>query len=174
MKKLVKFGILLSLMTSGFSAAYGKVVVGMVDFQKVLLSVEEGKAVRTKLEDFFKQKQNLLKKEEDKFKDLQQKFEKQKSVMNEAAKTAKDKELRELYISIQEQTMGYQKELQEMENNLKKPIIDKIKSVSEQVSKSSGVNLTFEAASTPLIYAEEQKELTEEVISAYNKKFPKK
>jgi outer membrane protein len=172
--KVITLGVFTVAFMFNTQSSFAKITVGLVDFQKVLLSVDEGKSVRTKLEDFYKQKQNVLKKEEDKFKDLQQKFEKQKTVLNESARQGKEKELRDLYMTIQEQTMNYQKELQEMENTLKKPIIEKIKAISEQVSKTSNVDMSFESGSTPIIYAQEQKELTEEVVQAYNKKYPSK
>lgn len=156
------------------SAANAKTVVGLVDMQKVLLSIDEGKSVRKQLEDDLKKKQDLLKKDENKFKDEQEKFDKQRLVMNEKAKVEKEQKLRELYVSIQEKTMKYQQELQEMERNLKKPLIDKIKTVVENISKSNGIDLTFEVGTTPLVYAENKKDITDEVISAYNKQNPSK
>lgn len=171
MKKLMIMAIALLTFSS---ASWGKVLVGMVDIQKVLLAIDEGKSIRSKLEDFYKQKQTVLKKEEEKFKDLQQKYEKQKSVLNDSARQGKEKELRDLYVSIQDQTMTYQRELQEMENTLKKPLIDKIRGIVETVSKKTEADMTFESGSAALVYAQQTKDITEEVISAYNQKYPSK
>ncbi|MBF0312987.1 MAG: OmpH family outer membrane protein [Oligoflexia bacterium] len=154
--------------------AEAKIVVGLVDMQKVLLSIDEGKGVRKQLEDDLKKKQDSLKKDENKFKDLQDKFEKQRSVLNESKRTEKEKELRDLYVELQEKTMKFQQDLQDLERTLKKPLIDKIKSVVETVSKTSSVDLTFEVGTTPLVYAETKKDITEDVISAYNKQYPSK
>jgi outer membrane protein len=154
--------------------SFAKVLVGTVDIQKVLLSIEEGKSLRNKLEDNFKQKQDMLKKEEDKFKDLQQKLEKQKAVLNESSRATKEKELRELYVSIQEKSMSFQKDLQEMEANFKRPVIEKIKIVVDEVSKKSGVDMTFDVGASPLVYVESEKDLTEDVIGLYNQKYPLK
>lgn len=156
------------------SIAEAKISIGLVDMQKVLLTVDESKGVRKQLEDDLKKKQDSLKKDENKFKDLQEKFEKQRLVMNESAKVEKEKELRDLYVTLQEKTMKFQQDLQDLERNLKRPIIDKIRGVVEGVSKTASVDVTFETGTTPLVYAENKKDITEDVISAYNKQFPSK
>ncbi|MBF0362298.1 MAG: OmpH family outer membrane protein [Oligoflexia bacterium] len=183
MKKIMKkfiltnviFTLSLTFLATSSSSSYAdssKITVGLVDVQKVLLAIDEGKNIRKKLEDDFKKKQDQLKKDENKFKEMQEKFEKQRLVLNEKSKLDKEKELRDLYVSIQEKTMKYQQELQELERELKRPLIDKIKTIVETISKSSNVDMTFEIGTTPLVYAENKKDLTEDVISSYNKQYP--
>ncbi|MBF0297761.1 MAG: OmpH family outer membrane protein [Oligoflexia bacterium] len=175
LSSLVVFVLSLAISFSTLSyAEASKITVGLVDVQKVLLAIDEGKTIRKRLEEDFKKKQDLLKKDEGKFKELQDKFEKQRLVLNESAKLGKEKELRDLYVGIQEKTMKYQQELQELERDLKRPLIDKIKTVVESISKNSNVDMTFEIGTTPLVYAENKKDLTEEVISSYNKQYPVK
>ena len=70
--------------------------------------------------------------------------------------------------------MEYQKEITEMENKAKGPILEKVKGIVDEVSKKADVDVTFEASTAPVIYAKEEKDLTQEVIDAYNKKYPKK
>ena len=50
--------------------------------------------------------------------------------------------------------MGYQKEIQEMENKMKKPILDKVRAVINTVSKKQNVDVTFGKLPTaPVVYA---------------------
>ena len=154
--------------------AYAKVLVGKVDVQKVLLNVNDGLEVRSKLKKVFDSKQELLKKEEDKIRKAQQDYEKQKSVLNEKARETKEREIQGLIDGIQKQTMEYQKEITEMENKAKGPILEKVKGIVDEVSKKNDVDVTFEASTAPVIYAKDEKDLTQEVIDSYNKKYPKK
>ena len=154
--------------------AYAKVLVGKVDVQKVLLNVNDGVEVRSKLKKVFDSKQELLKKEEEKIRKAQQDYEKQKSVLNDKAREAKERDIQGLIDGIQKQTMEYQKEITDMENKAKGPILEKVKAIVDEVSKKADVDVTFEASTAPVIYAKEEKDLTQEVIDAYNKKYPKK
>jgi len=60
-----------------------------------------------------------------------------------------------------------------MEQKLKTPILEKVKAVVDEVAKSADVDLVYEAATAPILFAKEEKDLTDEVIKTYNKKFPK-
>ena len=170
MKKLLMVLALSALVVP----AYAKVLVGKVDVQKVLLNVNDGIEVRSKLKKVFDSKQELLKKEEEKIRKAQQDYEKQKSVLNDKAREAKERDIQGLIDGIQKQTMEYQKEITDMENKAKGPILEKVKAIVDEVSKKADVDVTFEASTAPVIYAKEEKDLTQEVIDAYNKKYPKK
>lgn len=165
MKKLIALCLALTFTTPAFA-----LLIGKVDVQNVLLSIEEGKRVREKLKKKFDEKQGIIKKEEDKIKKAQEDFQKQSLVMNDKAKQTKQMEIQKSIMKLQQETAGYQKEIQDMENEMKKPILDKLKVIIEEVSAKSGVDVTFESNTAPIIYAKSEKDLTEEVVKAYNKK----
>lgn len=169
MKTLFSVALLVSsFLVSGQAFA---LVLGKVDVQKVLISVDQGKKVRDQLKKEFDTKQNEIKKEEDKIRKMQKDFEKQSAVMNDKARGKKQKEIQDNIMGLQQKSMDYQKTIQEMENNLKRPILENIKKVVEEVSKDSNVDVTFEVSTAPVIYAKEEKDLTDEVIKKYNKKY---
>ena len=64
--------------------------------------------------------------------------------------------------------MNYQKKIQAMEQEMKEPILKKIRSVVEDVSKKEDVDFTFESSAAPIIYAKKSKDLTNAVIKAFN------
>lgn len=165
MKKLIALCLALTFTTPAFA-----VLIGKVDVQNVLLSIEEGKRVRDKLKKKFDEKQSVIKKEEDKIKKAQEDFQKQSLVMNDKAKQTKQMDIQKSIMKLQQETAGYQKEIQDMENEMKKPILEKLKVIIEEVSAKAGVDVTFESNTAPIIYAKSEKDLTEEVVKAYNKK----
>ncbi len=169
MKSLI--AILASLVIS--NVAMAKFSVAKVDIQKVLISVNQGIGVRDQLKKSFDEKQKVLKDEEDKIRKLQDDYQKKAAVLNDKEKSKKEREIQEKVVAIQQKTASYQKEIQELENKLKLPLLEKIKAIVDDIAKSSDYDIVYEAASAPFIYAKEEKELTEEVIKTYNKKFPK-
>ncbi len=161
--------IVLSALILSFSA-HSAVLVGLVDIQKVIVSIKEGKAVQKTLEKAFNDKKSILKKDEDKIKKAQEDYKKQSMVLAEAARMSKEREIQEQMMKLQGKTMEFQKEIQKMEQDLKKPILEKLRPIIDEVSKASSVAMTFELSAAPIIYAEAKKDLTEEVIKAYDKK----
>jgi outer membrane protein len=155
------------------TTAFSAVTVGKVDVQKVLITVNQGVAVRDQLKKSFDEKQKVLKDEEEKIKKLQEDYSKKASVLNDKEKAKKEREIQEKIMGIQQKTAAYQKEIQELEQKLKTPILDRVKSVVDEVSKSSDVDFVYEAATAPILFAKTEKDLTDEVVKSYNKKFPK-
>ena len=165
------FAIMATLLIT--SSAFAKVAVGKVDVQKVLISVNQGQAVRDQLKKAFDEKQKQLKEEEDKIRKLQDDYQKKASVLNDKEKGKKEREIQERIVAIQQKTAAYQKDIQDMEQKLKTPILEKVKAIVEEVAKGADVDFVYEAATAPILYAKEEKDLTDDVIKMFNKKFPK-
>ena len=168
--KIFSFLLVLSFTFS----ANASVLIGLVDVQKIITSIKEGKSVQKKLEKAFNDKKAVLKKEEDKIKKAQENYKKQSMVLADAARATKERELQEMVMTLQNKTMEYQKEIQKMEQDLKKPILERLRPIIDEVSKSNQVAMTFELSAAPIVYAETKKDLSDEVIKAYDKKHPAK
>ena len=150
--------------------SFATTLVGLVDIKKVITSIKEGKSVQKTLEKSFNDKKVILKKDEDKIKKAQEDYKKQSMVLAEQARMTKEREIQEQMMKLQSKTMEFQKEIQKMEQELKKPILEKLRPIIDEVSKANAVAMTFELSAAPIIYAEAKKDITEEVIKAYDKK----
>ncbi len=168
--KLIVALLLVTYSLSSFSA----VLVGLVDIQKVITTIKEGKNVQSTLEKAFNDKKTILKKDEEKIKKAQEDYKKQSMVLAEAARATKEREMQDMMMKLQSKTMEYQREIQKMEQDMKKPILDKLRPIIDDVSKANAVAMTFELSAAPIVYAESKKDLTEDVIQAYDKKHPGK
>jgi outer membrane protein len=163
----MKIIILSTLMAlCSFSAIAAK--IAKVDVQKVLITVNDGKAVRATLKKKFDSKQVIIKKEEDKIRKMQKDFQKQSAIMSAKAKIKKEKEIQQKIIALQQKTMTFQKEIQDQENKLKKPILEKVRKVIEKISKDGGFDMVFEVTTSP-IYVKEVTDITSKVVKAFNK-----
>ena len=75
---------LLALLITTFSiTAQSAVLVGLVDIQKIITTIKEGKSVQKQLEKAFTDKKVILKKDEDKIKKAQEDYKKQSMVLAE-------------------------------------------------------------------------------------------
>lgn len=166
--------VLASLLLTFSLSSFAEVLVGLVDIQKVITTIKEGKGVQSKLEKSFNDKKAVLKKEEDKIKKAQEDYKKQAAILAEAARMNKERELQEMMMKLQNKTMEYQRDIQKMEQDMKKPILEKLRPVIDEVSKENKVAMTFELSAAPIVYAEAKKDITDDVIKAYDKKHPAK
>ncbi len=169
----MKFLISLLLLTFSFQS-FSAVLVGLVDIQKIITTIKDGKGVQKTLEKSYNDKKTVLKKEEEKIKKAQEDFKKQSMVLADQARATKERELQEMMMKLQSKTMEYQREIQKMEQDLKKPILEKLRPIIDEVSKANAVAMTFELSAAPIVYAETKKDMTDEVIKAYDKKYPGK
>ncbi|MEE2670951.1 MAG: OmpH family outer membrane protein [Bdellovibrionota bacterium] len=165
--------LLVIMLAFTVSAAKAEIKVGIVNIQKIISSIEEGKSVNKTLEKSFKSKQKVLKDEEESIKKLITNLQKQDAVLSDAAKAKKAQEINEKRKTAAEKMRQFQAEIQKQEAELKKPILDKLKPVIDDVSKAEKVSLTFEISASPPIYAAEKIDLTEKIIKAYDKKHSK-
>lgn len=170
MKKL----LLCLLFATFVFPAYSKVMIGTVDIQKVLHTVDEGAQVLKKLRKVADAKGGILRKEEAKIGKEQKAYMKQRLVMNEKARMKKEKDLQQMIMNFQKKNVSFNQEIQKMEVKYRRPLEEKVKVIIEQVSKSSGVDVTFESRVSPIMYAKSKKDLTDDVIKMYNKKHPVK
>lgn len=165
------FILVLSLVFS-FSAM-SEVKVGIVNIQKIIASVKEGKSVNKTLEKSYKSKQKLLKVKEESIKKMQEDFKKQNLVLSEKAKAKKAMEIQKAMQEAQGQMAQFNKEMQKEEAQLKKPILEKLKKIIDEVSASEKVSMTFEITASPVVYVQNKVDLTDKVIKAYDKKHSK-
>ena len=161
--------ILLVLAMTLSVSTFAEVKVGIVNIQKIISTIKEGKSVNTTLEKSFKTKEKLIKAEEEKIVNMQKEFQKQNLVLSDAAKAKKGAEIQQKMNEVRQAMMKYQKEIQEEEKQLEKPILDKLKPIIDAISAEEKVAMTFEISSSPIVYAASTVELTDKVIKAYDK-----
>ena len=169
MKKLI-----VALMFLGFALPAFSMVVGKVDIQHILLTVKEGQKVRNELKNEFEKKQNELKSEEEKIKSAQVAYEKQSLVMNAKAKEQKEREIQEMINNIKQKSMGYQREIQAKEQKLMKPILDRLRAIIEEIGKKDKLDIVYEVSASGVVYAANEKDITQMVIQSYDAKYPGK
>jgi len=144
--------------------------IGVVDIQEAIQSVNEGKSARSKLEKEVEKKKAELQKEESSIKKMNEEFQKQAMVLNEKARTKKQNELQERMMKFRETAGRSQMELQKKEQELTQPILEKMRSIIEEMAKQKGYDIVLEKTTAGVVFSTGKDDLTEELVKAYNSK----
>lgn len=142
--------------------------IGLVDFQKALNDVEEGKRAKASLKAQFEQKQAALTAKQNALKGLKDQLETQRAALSPEAMKAKEAEYRDKFLDLQKTLTQFQSEMATKEAEMTRGIIVKMRGAVQSVGQKGGYNLIFETSQDAVLYAPGATDLTAQVVSAYN------
>lgn len=175
MGKVRHFGLFAFLATLAYGgcavsfAAEGAQRIAVVDLHKAVSVVEAGKKGKAQLEKEFNTKTSELEKEKAAINKMGEELQKQSLVMNEEARAKKQSELQSRVMKLQQNYQQFQEEIQNKERSLTMPIVTKLKSIVAELAKKKNYNLVLEKNEMFVVYSEEKDDLTNEVISIFDK-----
>jgi outer membrane protein len=155
------------------AASAADVKVAYVDYQRILLEVDDGKAAKARLQKWLEDRQKEIDREQEALRKEKELLDKQASAMSEETRTQKATDLQKKIFDLAqkwEKTRGEAatKERQEME-----PIVAKIDQVIGAIAARDGLSFVFEKRDSGLVFALGQYDLSNEVIRSYNSSKPK-
>ncbi len=151
----------------GFFSAQANVKVGEVQLQKVIVSVKEGQRLKERLEKTFSARQAEITKEQSVLEKEQGKLE----LLDEKARKVEIPKFQQKADEFRKKALTYQKEAKELELSMLKTLTDKIKVIVDEISTEKKLDLTVEKNNSPIIYAKNSVDLTDEVIKNFDKKY---
>jgi len=151
------------------SAKAEEIRVGVVDMQRAIQSVEAGKLAKSQLEKDFNSRKKELQAEEASIKKAGEEFRKQSLALTDEARRKKQTELQERILKFQELTARSQQEIAQKEQELTHPIVNKMRAVISDLAKRKGYAVILEKNENTVLFSLEKDDLTEEVVTTYNK-----
>jgi outer membrane protein len=145
--------------------------LGVVDLQRALNEVDEGKAAKALLKKDFDEKQKHLDAKKNEFDKLQADLEKQSVVMSDAAKKERAVELDRRARELQGLFVQLQKDLSERERDATKGIFDRMANIVREIAEADGFTMVLEKGAG-VVYAPASLDLTNELIRKYNARHP--
>lgn len=150
--------------------------LGVVDFQKALNSVDEGKNAKEKLKKEFEEKQKDIEGRKTKLDKLQTEIgELQKQAQSGIVKPEVMEKGRKLEGDFQKQFEEYsklvqqhQKDISEKEAKATSDILGKLRDLVVEIGRAGGYTMVLEANESGLLYASAPTDLTEQLIQKYN------
>jgi outer membrane protein len=143
--------------------------IGVVDLQKALQSVDEGKKAKSSLEKEFNEKKKKIEDEEKALQAATEEFRKKSAVLSEDARNRKQAELQERIAKYREMFGKAQFDIQNRERELTEPIINKLRETVKKIAEGENYTIVLERNENAVIYHLSKDDLTDKVISAYNK-----
>jgi outer membrane protein len=162
--------VLASAALMGAVAQAAPLKVGVVNFQRALQEVKQGKSAKASLEKEVAAKKKEVEKMQADIQKLNEEFQKKAAVMSDKARADKGMEIQQKIGVYQETVQKSQMEFQQREAELTRPILERLRALIPEVSRDRGLDLVFEAASGVLLYSTNQTDVTEELIRLYDSK----
>lgn len=146
--------------------ASAQVKVGVVDLQRALQSVNDGKKAKEKLEKEVQKRQKDFDRMQDDLKKLKDELEQKISVMTEEVKRQKLQDYQRRLMEVQDYYLNNQRELAEMEANLTRPIFERFHRILQEIGAKEKFTLIVDRQA--VLYAEAGTDLTDRLIQDYN------
>jgi outer membrane protein len=168
MKKMFAVVGLMFVLIAARSLSAQEMKIGLVDFQRALNEVEEGKAAKARLKGEFDEKQKTLDALQNELKAMKDNLEKQKLVLSQDALKQKETEYRDKFIELQKKLADFRGELQQKEAQYTSDIIVALRQIVQEVGAKDKYTLIFERGQDVVLYAPTAADLTPQVITLYN------
>ncbi len=165
---------LLLFLTVGQASAQLK--IGYINSNRVLATYKEAQDVRKQLQEINAKWEQEAKNMQKEIQDLQEQLESQSLLLSEERKQEKQQEVQSLYLKYQQflqEKWGPQGEAVKKEEELLKPVIDKINEAIRKIGEAEGFHYIFDTVAANILYAsDDQPDLTERLLEELNKGLP--
>ena len=171
MKQLLSvlvLGIIFSGAAKAESAPGSK--VALIQMQKAISSVKEGKKAQDSLKQDWESKQKKLQAEGKKVQEAMEELRKQSMLMDEKARHEKEEVIQGQMMKLKEMEAKFTQEFQKKDMEVSEPIIKKIRAIVAQIAKDKGYTLVVDGNESLVIFAQDQDDITSEVIARYDAK----
>jgi outer membrane protein len=142
--------------------------IGWINSEQIMQTLPEAQDAQKSLDNMVAQWESELQKMQADWKKKFDEYDKKKLILTDQARADQEKELRDLEQSIGEyrnRKFGQNGELFQKQNEVMKPIQNKIFKVMEEIAREDGYDYIFDkSGEILLIYANEKNDLTQRVL----------
>jgi outer membrane protein len=154
------------LMISAFASAQSK--IAHINSEAIMQALPEAQDAQKSLDALVTQWEGELKKMQDDWKRKFDEYDKKKLILTEQARSEQERQLRELDAGISDlrnRKFGQNGELFQKQNEVMKPIQNKLLQVLEEVAKDDGYDYILDkSGDILLLYANSKTDLTQKVL----------
>lgn len=143
--------------------------IGFVDMKAVIAKSEPGSKAMEQLKTQFKDMKDNLDAQKKSLDALKDELQKQSMMLSQEAKLDKEAQYKRKVRDFQDMGQNYQRKLQQAEQNLSKPIIDKLLQVIQDYGKKNGFTAIFDKQASGLIFSQDSVDLTGAITADLNK-----
>src|SRR5277367_1671260 len=162
--------------SSGTAAAAGGLKVGVINVQIAITSTSEGKQAAAELQSQFAPRQSELDGLRRQIEDVQTRLRTGSSTLSDDEKARLSREGDQMTRTFQRKQQDSQDDFNEAQREVMDRIGRKMIDVLDKYSKENGYGVIFDtsAQNTPVVYAANQIDVTQEIIRLYDQNYPVK
>jgi outer membrane protein len=150
------------------AASAADMKVGYVDYQRILLEVDDGKAAKARLQKWIEDQQKSIDKEQEALRKEKELLDKQASAMSEETRVQKATDLQKKIFDLAQRWEKVRAEAANKERQEMEPIVSRIDQVISSIAARDGLSMVFEKRESGIVFAMSQFDLSNEVIRSYN------
>lgn len=154
MKKVFFAVLAIAMMAPMMMKAQDK--MGYINSYEVMTLMPEVSQVESAMAEFNKANQTYL---ETMYKEMQEKaakYEEEKATLSESIRKIKEEELQSMYDRFQTAQQGFQADAQKKQQELLKPLQDKLQAAIDTVAKKQGLVFVFDLSAGGVVYKGEK------------------
>ena len=144
--------------------------IAFVDLEYALNNVDEGKKAKAVLEQDYKRKKEELETTRAKLVAMENELKSQTLVLSEDARRTKENELRAAVERYEADKRAAQESWQKKEAMLTKDLLQRLTTIVQEIGKEGSYTFILERHDASVLYAQENVDLTKQVIDRFNKK----
>ncbi|NQV42190.1 MAG: OmpH family outer membrane protein [Candidatus Marinimicrobia bacterium] len=166
-KSMIRIVLLLILSMAAFGQKFG-----YINSEYILSQFEEYREAQSKLEVEGRKLEKQYYDMAASLDSMQQEYERQKFLMTESNRAAKENDMRRLAENIQQfqvQKLGPQGEFYQKQQALADPVLQKINTAIKKVGEDGAYDFIFDVVAGNILYAQEKFDLTEKVLKELQK-----
>ena len=145
-----------------------------VDLQKALNLCKAGQDAKEKFAKEVEKAEGQLALKQEELQKLKESLEKQSAMLNEETFKKKEKDYQAKLRDFKRLYEESQDELKAQDNDAVKEILAELVKVTQEYGKEKGYTLIFEKSESALLFADENLELTEDIIKIYDTEYLQK
>jgi outer membrane protein len=138
--------------------------VAYVILQRIANESADGKAATTQIQALQQKRATELNERTKQLQGLQQKLEKEASVMSTTAQTDLQRQMERLQKDIERFTQDAQAEIQDLQQQLQQQFEQRIQPVLDQVGQEKGLHFIYNAPDSGIVWADPSLDISEDVI----------
>ena len=163
MKKIVIAAVLCLLSVGGTAMAQKNVKLGHINSNELMQIMPGRDSAQAVLQTEVTELENTLKAMQSEMETRYNEYMQNQSGWTELIRNTKQREIQDMGARIQEFQENAQKQLQEREAELLKPIIDRAKKAIEDVAVEGGYTYVFDSGTGALLYSQDSEDLMPQV-----------
>lgn len=167
-KYIFSLALMLTLGLAATQVSAQSLKVGVVDFQRALNEVNEGKQAKARLKSEFEAKQQQLNTKQEALKKLKEQIEAKRAALSADAMRKEMEQFQAKFMDLQNAVAQSRQEMATKEAEMTQGIVVRLKKTVEKIGKEGGYDLVFESSGEALLYAPNATDLTSKVISSFN------